>query len=234
MIQNTLIPLFERGGPVMWPLLFVSILGLAIILERAFFFWRNRLPVRDFEAALIALLRRGDLAGAKRLAAQGRHPVAHIARTYLDNLSCSLINSLASNDALRQDILKREGSRCMEKVEENLRGLSLVAHLSPLLGLLGTVTGLLASFQVIEKLEGLAQPAQLAAGIWESLLTTVVGLVIAIPCFAAYHGYENKADKIARRMSFMISELNEHFGKHGGDVALAPSAADEDHHVVPS
>ena len=218
----------------MWPLLLASIIGLAIILERLFFFYRHRLPVRDFEGTLIGLLRCGDLSGAKALASPCRHPVAHIAHTYLNNLSCSLINSLASNDALRQDILKREGSRCMEKVEENLRGLSLVAHLSPLLGLLGTVTGLLASFQVIEKLEGMAQPSQLAAGIWESLLTTVVGLVIAIPCFAAYHGFENKADKIARRMSFMISELNEHFGKNGGDIALAPTSSDQDLSVVHS
>ncbi len=218
----------------MWPLLFASILGLAIILERLFFFWRHRLPVRHFEETLIDRLRRGELTGAKDLASQGQHPVAHIALTYLNNLSCSLMNNLASNDALRQDILKREGSRCMEKVEENLRGLSLIAHIAPLLGLLGTVTGLVSSFHVIEKMEGLAQPAQLAAGIWESLLTTVVGLVIAIPCLAAYHGFENKADKIARRMSFMISELNEHFGKNGADISVTPNPPPSDISVVPS
>ena len=225
--------LFERGGPVMWPLLLVSILGLAIILERLFFFYRHRIPVRNFETTLIELLRRGDLHGAKNLAARGHHPVAHITRTYLDNLGCVFLTDITSSDALRQDILKREGSRCMEKVEEHLRGLSLIAHTSPLLGLLGTVTGLVSSFHVIEKMEGLAQPAQLAAGIWESLLTTVVGLVIAIPCLAAYHGFEQKADKMARRMSFMISELNEHFGKHSGDLSLAPVSSDEDLSVVP-
>ncbi len=233
MILDTLNQLFARGGPVMWPLLGASILGLAIILERAVFFRRHRLPMRDFEDHLVALLRRGDLAAAKRLAASSRHPVAHIARTYLDNLGCAFITTLSDSEALRQDILKREGSRCMEKVEQHLRGLSLIAHLSPLLGLLGTVTGLVSSFHVIEKLDGLAQPAQLAAGIWESLLTTVVGLVIAIPCLAAYHGFEQKADRIARRMSFMISELNEHFGKHGGDLGVTPTA-DDDHRMVAS
>ncbi len=234
MIQSTISQLFERGGPVMWPLLFGSILGLAIILERLFFFYRHRLPVRNFEEKLLALLRRGDLTGAKQLAAQSRHPVAHIARTYFNNLACTYLTSLTSQDELRQDILKREGSRCMEKVEEHLRGLSLIAHVAPLLGLLGTVTGLVSSFHVIEKMEGLAQPAQLAAGIWESLLTTVVGLVIAIPCLAAYHGFEQKADKIARHMSFMISELNEHFGKQGGDISLNSTGNDDDLSVVKS
>jgi len=219
MWETTFINLFERGGPVMWPLLIGSILGLAIILERLFFFARRRLPTRGFEQKLIELIRRGNRDAAHALAARSRHPVAHIAKTYLSNLSCS--------DELRQDILRREGSRCMEETENNLRGLSLIAHLSPLLGLLGTVTGLVSSFHVIEKLDGMAQPAQLAAGIWESLLTTVLGLVIAIPCLAAYHGFEQRADRIARHMQFMISELNEFFGKHGEFMPIAPAQKDD-------
>jgi len=227
MWETTLANLFERGGPVMWPLLLGSIIGMAIILERGFYFLRRRLPVRGFEPAVISLLRNGDRAGAMALASRSRHPVAHITKTYLENLSCP--------DALRQDILRREGSRAMEDVERHLRGLSLIAHLSPLLGLLGTVTGLVSSFHVIEKLEGMAQPAQLAAGIWESLLTTVCGLVIAIPCLAAYHAYEQKADRIARHMQFMISELNELFGKQDGDSPIATAdSTDQDLTMVHS
>ena len=75
------------------------------------------------------------------------------------------------------------------------------------------MTGLVAAFHQIEVLGGQVQPGDLAAGIWEALITTVFGLVIAIPCMAAYHGFESAADKIARRMQFIICELDELFGK---------------------
>lgn len=218
--------LFDRGGPVMWPLLAGSIIGLSLIVERSWYFLRRRLP-SSFETDLLACLRAGRWTEAQAMAAGNRHPVAGIARTYLENVDCP--------ETLRQDILRREGSRRMEDAERNLRGLSLVAHLSPLLGLLGTVTGLVAAFSTIEQMQGMAQPAQLAAGIWESLLTTVFGLVIAIPCLAAFHLFEQRADRMARHMQFMISHLNEYFGKHENAEPLsAPAATDHDLNVVAS
>jgi len=219
MWDTTFTNLFNRGGPVMWPLLIGSIIGLAIILERLFFFYRHRMNSRTFRLNIKEFIRNGNLNAAIALAGTSRSATAHITKTYLENVQCS--------DALRQDILRREGSRCMEEAETHLRGLSLIAHLSPLLGLLGTVTGLVSSFHVIEKLEGMAQPAQLASGIWESLLTTVFGLVIAIPCLAAYHAFEQHADRIARRMQFAISELNEWFGKKD-DVPVTKSESGND------
>ena len=95
-----------------------------------------------------------------------------------------------------------------------MRLLATITHLAPFLGLLGTVTGLVSAFHQIELLGGQVQPSDLAGGIWQALITTVFGLVIAIPCMAAYHGFENEADRISRRMQFLVSELNEFFGKH--------------------
>jgi biopolymer transport protein ExbB len=212
MWSTTVLTLFDKGGPVMWPLLIASVIGLAIVLERCFFFLCRRLPSRRFEADVLQLLRTGQTHEALDLAAGSRHPVAHITRTYLENLDCG--------DSLRQDILQREGSRALEAAESNLRGLSLIAHLAPLMGLLGTVTGLVGAFAVIEQMDGMAQPGQLAAGIWESLLTTVTGLVIALPCLAAFYWFEHKADRLARHMKFMISELNELFGKRQIDLQV--------------
>jgi len=225
MWSTTLLTLFEKGGPVMWPLMLASVAGLAIILERVFFFLRHRLPSRGFETDVLELLQAGQTQNALDLAASSRHPVAHITRTYLDNLGCA--------DGLRQDILQREGSRALEAAERNLRGLSLIAHLAPLMGLLGTVTGLVGAFAVIEQMDGMAQPGQLAAGIWESLLTTVTGLVIALPCLAAFYWFEHKADRLARHMKFMISELNELFGKRQSDLEVK-SEAEESLTVVTS
>lgn len=210
--------LLFKGGPVMWPLLAGSIIGLAIMLERSFFLARRRLPSRDFAGRLIEQIRQKRLGEALVLAGSSRHPVAHIAHVYLANLACP--------ETLRQDILRREGSRMLEKSENNLRVLSVIAHLAPMLGLLGTVTGLVVAFAAIEQLEGMARPGELAAGIWESLLTTVFGLVVALPCLAAYHLFEHKADRDARHMQFMVSELNELFGK--AEVELGHAAAGDD------
>ena len=91
--------------------------------------------------------------------------------------------------------------------------IAAIAHIAPLLGLIGTVTGLVSAFHQIERLGGSVQPSDLAGGIWSAMLTTVFGLVVAIPCMAAYHGFESWADRIARRMQFVVSELDEFFGK---------------------
>jgi biopolymer transport protein ExbB len=77
---------------------------------------------------------------------------------------------------------------------------------------------MVAAFATIEGLKQAASPADLAGGIWEALLTTVFGLVVAIPCMAAYHGFEGFADKIARRMQFVVTSLDEALGEAGGDL----------------
>ncbi len=198
---------FEKGGPVMWPLLACSVVGLAIIAERLIFFLRIRFDYDRFKRDVISRLGGESRRDTIRSCRQHRSPVAQLAAVYLENTD--------QPDALRQDILRREGSRQLELVETRLRGLSVIAHIAPLIGLLGTVTGLVVAFQRIEAVSGVVQPADLAGGIWEALLTTVFGLVVAIPCMAAYHAFEHKADAIARQMQFMVSELNEHFGKSG-------------------
>jgi biopolymer transport protein ExbB len=207
--SSSISELFVKGGLVMWPLLACSIVGLAIIAERAIHFWRIRLNYRRFLATLVNKVRTGNLAEIREFCHKHRSPIAHLACLYVHNLN--------ETDQLRNDILRREGSLMMEAVEKRLRMLSMIAHIAPLLGLLGTVGGLVTAFHSIETLAGVVRPSDLAGGIWEALLTTVFGLVIAIPCMAAYYGFEHKADQIARRMQFVVSELNEFFGKTNGE-----------------
>lgn len=189
----------------MWPLLVCSIVGFAIILERTLYFLWLRLDYSRFSQELKELLVKRKMKEALLLCRKHANPIPKIAEQYLKNLN---------HDQLRGEILKREGSIALEKVETRLRALAAITHIAPLLGLLGTVTGLVAAFHRIEVLGGQVQPSDLASGIWEALLTTVYGLVIAIPCMAAYHSFESAADRIARRMQFMISELDEFFGKN--------------------
>lgn len=204
----------------MWPLLACSVVGLAIILERAYYFFRLRLNYEQFAKELKALLSRKKLREALAFCRRSPNPVPGIAWQYLKHLE---------TDALRNEILKREGSLALEKLETRLRALAAITHIAPLLGLLGTVTGLVSAFHQIEILGGQVQPGDLAAGIWEALVTTVFGLVIAIPCMAAYHGFESEADRIGRRMQFVLSELDEFFGKHSrGDFRSADTEATEE------
>ncbi|MBI4549810.1 MAG: MotA/TolQ/ExbB proton channel family protein, partial [Candidatus Omnitrophica bacterium] len=196
--------LFLKGGFAMWPLLACSVVGIAIMLEKSWYFFRLRLDYGRFSRELRRLLAEGDKKGATVYCRKHANPVPRIAEQYLKNLN---------DDFKRNEILKREGSFALEAVESRLRGLAAVAHLAPLLGLLGTVTGLVTAFHRIELLGGQVQAGDLASGIWEALITTVFGLVIAIPSMAAYHGFESATDRIARRMQFIVSELDELFGK---------------------
>lgn len=203
--DQSFIQLFQKGGFAMWPLLLCSIIGTAIIVERAYYFARLRFDYQKFVGELKRLLTRIEIPAARDFASRQSHPVGKMAELYLANLD---------EDSLRDGILKREGSFALEKVERRLNGLAAITHIAPLLGLLGTVTGLVSAFHQIERLGGSVQPGDLASGIWEALITTVFGLLIALPCMAAYHSFTSQADRIARRMQFLISELDEFFGKH--------------------
>jgi biopolymer transport protein ExbB len=203
--DQTLIQLFHKGGFAMWPLLLCSVIGVAIIIERSVYFLRLRLNYEAFNKTLKDLLAQQKVKEAVVFCRMHPHPVAAMTEEYLRNIH---------EDALRNEILKREGSLALEKIETRLRGLAVITHIAPLLGLLGTVTGLVSAFHQIEILGGQVQPGDLAAGIWEALVTTVFGLLIAIPCMAAYHGFESIADKIARRLQLAVSELDAFFGKH--------------------
>lgn len=219
MDQMPFLDIFLRGGIVMWPLLFCSVLGVAVILDRAVFFLRLRSTnLRRLEDQLTDDLRRGKTESALRLARSSDHPVARVAASYLENLGRPA--------ALRTEIVRREGSLQLERVEKRLRVLAAISHLAPLLGLLGTVLGMVLAFAKIEGLQGAMKPADLAGGIWQALLTTVFGLVVAIPCMAAYHGFEGLADKIARRMQFVVTLLDEALGQSGG--ALDPEAVEQE------
>jgi biopolymer transport protein ExbB len=221
---------FLRGGVVMWPLLFCSVLGAAVILERAFFFLflRTQLKAATFEQAVTDDLRRGQTVQALRLARSSGHPLAKVAAVYLENLDRPA--------DLRTELVRREGSLQLERVEKRLRVLAAISHLAPLLGLLGTVIGMVMAFAKIEGLQGAMKPGDLAGGIWQALLTTVFGLAVAIPCMAAYHGFEGAADKLARRMQFIVTALDEATGRAGASVSgeAARENADEEWAVVRS
>jgi len=220
MWGESLTSLFIKTGFTRWPLLLCSIIGLTIIIERGLYYWRIRFNYGNFSRDLFILLRQQQLMQAIHLCQKYVHPVPQVAGAYLKNLF----------NKHRDSILSREGTIAIEKVERRLRGLASITHIAPLLGLLGTVTGLVSAFHQIELLGGQVQAQDLASGIWEALVSTVFGLVVAIPCMAAHHGYESKADKVARQMQSIVSELDAFFGNQtekGGYKVITPDKSEK-------
>lgn len=190
-----------KGGALMWVLLAFSVVGLAVILDRLAVYASYGLDPDRWLKKILADLESGRVDQALASAHANRHPVARVVEVYLENLGRPA--------RVRVDNVKREGALVLEKVEKRLRILAAISHLAPLVGLLGTVTGMVLAFARIESLDGAPKPSDLAGGIWEALLTTVFGLVVAIPCMAAYHAFESHADKIARRMELAVTALDD-------------------------
>ncbi len=217
--DHSVIELFQKAGLTRWPLFICSIVGLAIILERGFYFFRLRFNYAKFSRDLFILLRADQLMkGIHFCQENSSNPVPYIAGTYLRNVK----------NKKRDSILTREGSNIMEKVEARLRGLATITHVAPLLGLLGTVAGLVGAFHEIELTAGQVQAQNLAGGIWEALLSTVFGLIVAIPCMVAYHGFESQADRIARRLQSVVTELDEFYGNKSHHEFRDESVDDND------
>jgi len=189
----------SKGGLMIWPLLAGSVIALAVVLDRAFHQACARGSYRRIAGEAKQALRANAPAPARLQ--RSRVPAARIATLYLVYARHS--------PKVRNGALQREGERILAGWNRNLRVLSTFAHVAPLLGLLGTVTGLVAAFYQIEISGGHAQPSDLAGGIWEALVTTVAGLGVGIPCLLAYHFFRSSGDKAAQRMQEIVSELDE-------------------------
>jgi len=201
MWDHNLRELFDKGGVVMWPLLFCSVLGLALILDRTFTLCWRSVAFRPLAERLRGLIQQGKRSEAVRWLEKSRSPVAQVAAAYL--------RQAGSPAALRADVTAREASVHLAALERRMSLLAMVTQVAPLLGLLGTVTGLVDAFHQIELKAGHVQPADLAAGIWEALLTTVFGLVIAVPCQMTYTLLDQRVIAIALEMEWITNYLDE-------------------------
>ncbi|MBL8792380.1 MAG: MotA/TolQ/ExbB proton channel family protein [Planctomycetia bacterium] len=211
MWDHTLPELFFKGGVVMWPLLACSILGLALMLERAAVLLWKSIPFAPLREALRQRVRAGKLDAAQAEAAASRSPVARVAAAYLRHRD--------SPDKLREEATGTEASRQLAGLERRMAVLAMVVQVAPLLGLLGTVTGLVDAFHQIEVKAGQVQPGDLAAGIWEALLTTVFGLVIAVPCQMAHTLLDQRIHTLALQMEWITNDLDEWLNLTTGEAA---------------
>lgn len=188
-----------KGGPVMIPLVFSSILALAVTLERVWYLSKTRADSEELIDEVRSSLEEGKPLEAIHYLKRQKGPVARI-----------LAAGLAFSDRNRDDLrsrLSQVGQDEVYKMERRLSILDTIVTVAPLLGLLGTVTGIIASFQVLGSMDVLGNPQDLGAGIAEALITTATGLIIAIPSMAAYNWISSMIDRRVLDMNRRAEEL---------------------------
>jgi len=192
----------QKGGPIMWPILLCSVIAFAIVIERLIRLRREQIDTKSFMEQIAKSLKRNRVMEALELCDRTPGPIANILKA-----------GILKHDRPRQEIKESIEDASIHEVprlERNLPVLATVAHVSPLLGLLGTVTGMVAAFQVIQSKAtsvNPVNPGDLAGGIWQALLTTVFGLCVAIPTFVAYNYLVSRVDGFVLDMERSATDL---------------------------
>lgn len=193
--------LMMRGGALMVPIVICSIVGLAIILDRALAYRKLRLGGFILDGEVRSLLEQRDLEGALALLEgedlAGNYVVAETIRQVRQK-----------GVAQSGDAFALAGEKLVNRMEVFLRPLATVATVSPLLGLLGTVVGMIKAFIKIEAHGGNVNASLLAGGIWEALLTTAAGLTVAIPCLLFHNIFQGRVERVESQLSALAKELN--------------------------
>ena len=211
----------EKGGPVMWPILILSVIGFAVMIERAWVLRKARINVNEFLAKIRkALMVNRSLRDAVKICEQYQGPVASVMKA-----------GLLKYGQPKEDVEKTIENAAMFETTRLERGLAVIAtaaNVEPMLGFLGTVTGMINSFDALAK-SGLSNPGLVAAGISEALITTASGLIIAIPMQLAYNYFTTRINKFVRDVETSTNMLLETYGEmdRGGilpDRAPEPAA----------
>lgn len=198
--MNDVLAFLDRGGPALWVIAALSVITLAVILwktwslarmgawrrapaERAVALWEEATP-EEAEAALSGRSGlRARVLRATMQAARSRPP-----------------------EAAREETLRVARATLME-AGRGLRALDLIATIAPLVGLLGTVLGMIDAFQALQETGARADPATLAGGIWEALLTTAAGMAVAIPASIALSWFDSVNERVAHDLDDLASRV---------------------------
>jgi biopolymer transport protein ExbB len=173
-----MIDYMQKGGPLMWLILLCSVISIAVFAERLLYFHRAAIDLGEFLQGLSNLVRKRNLAEARVECQATSVPVTRV-------IHAALIRHRLPRAELRE-IVQEAGQLEVPRLERNLGMLIAIGYICPLIGLLGTVTGLIQAFVQLSANNGYATLADVSGGIYQSLLTTAAGLVVTIPTILAY------------------------------------------------
>lgn len=191
--------LIQKGGSVMWVLLVLSGLGATVFLQRLFHLHRAQITGSDFLKGIFTILQRGNTVEAVAQCEETPGPIAEMTR--------AAILSKDEGPERMQQVMKEVGLAEITRLEKNLTILLTIAQLSPMLGLLGTLIGMVDMLGVIHDRAPLVLASDLGGGLAKALLTTIVGLTLAIPMYGFYNLLVSRVESIVVDMERAYAEL---------------------------
>jgi len=195
------VALLATGGPVVMLLLGLSVIALTLVLVKLYQFQRARLWRREPARQALALWQQGEVDEALAVADASANPSAQALARAIRGVRRGLPEAIVREEVLRY------GSDALFQLRRGFRPLEVIGSLAPLLGLLGTVLGMIEAFQQLEAAGNQVNPAILSGGIWEALLTTAVGLCVAIPVVAVLNALERVVDHLAHDMDNLVTQV---------------------------
>ena len=191
--------LLSNGGPVMWLLVLASAAAVAVFLERVLHFHRAQINSAEFLNGVRTVLKRENVVEAISICDATPGPVSHLVKT-------AILNRDQGRERLRE-ALGEAGLAEVPRLEHRLNLLATIAHVAPLLGLLGTVLGFIKALMKLESVRPHAYLGDLSDGVWQALLCMAVGLAVAIPAYAAYNYLVSRVNSIVLDMERAATEI---------------------------
>ncbi len=192
----------QKGGPMMYLIILSSILAFGVVIERIYTLNKARVDADKFMDDIINVLKRNKVIEAIEMCNATPGPIAHI-------IKAGILKHDRSKPEIKEAV-DEAAQLEIPRLEKHLPVLATIAHIAPLLGLVGTVTGMIKSFQVIQQKASAmipVNPGDLAGGIWEALLATLAGLAVAIPTYVAYNYLVSQVDNFVYDMERSATDL---------------------------
>ena len=210
---NSVFDMVLAGGPLMIPIALCSIVALSYAVERSIRLREGELGSKRYGQRIVDSLSKDGRDGALSLCDKDSRPLGRILAAGLRRGDGPFLEM--------EKAVEDAGKREVKRLNANLRPLVVVGMIAPLLGLLGTVWGMIESFSSIALQDGLGKPELLAAGISQALITTAAGLSVAIPTQAAYFWFRGRIDRFVRRTEDAYLQLADGLRSQGEKAAVA-------------
>ena len=208
-IAERMLNIIYEGGVLMFPIMACSIVALAITIERFWTLRRATIDTREFMDAMRTVLRQNRVQEAIAICDETDAPVARI-------MKAGILKHNRSKEDIREAI-EDAGHLEIPRLERYMSALATCANIAPLLGLLGTVQGMIKAFEQIQHKQGQVNPSDLAEGIGNALITTAAGLTVAIPTLVVYNYFVTRVENMILEMEISSSELVELLTKNRGE-----------------
>lgn len=194
--------IMQKGGPMVFIIVFLSVIAVAVTFERMYNLARARIDSNKFMDSIITVLKRNKIIEAIEMCNKTPGPIAQI-------IKAGILKHDRSKPEIKEAV-EEAAQLEIPRMEKHISILATIAHIAPLLGLLGTVMGMIRAFQVIQEKALSASPVNpgdLAGGISEALLATVAGLVVAIPAYVAYNFLVSQVNNLVYEMERSATDL---------------------------